>query len=94
MRKRCGIYLRVSTDEQRNNGFSINHQLKNLQEYADKHKYNIIDVYNDAGYSGKDLMRPNMQQLLNDIKSSKLDVLLAIKVDRLTRNGSVFKKNI
>lgn len=87
MRKRCGIYLRVSTDEQRDNGFSIDHQLRNLQEYADKHEYDVIDVYNDAGYSGKDLMRPNMQRLLNDIKSNKLDVLLAIKVDRLTRNG-------
>lgn len=87
MRKRCGIYLRVSTDEQRDNGFSIDHQLRNLQEYADKHEYDVIDVYNDAGHSGKDLMRPNMQRLLNDIKSNKLDVLLAIKVDRLTRNG-------
>lgn len=87
MRKRCGIYLRVSTDEQRDNGFSIDHQLRNLQEYADKHEYDVIDVYNDAGHSGKDLMRPNMQRLLNDIKSNKIDVLLAIKVDRLTRNG-------
>lgn len=87
LRKRCGIFLRVSTDEQRYNGFSIDHQLRNLQEYADKYEYDVIDVYNDAGYSGKDLMRPNMQRLLNDIKSNKLDVLLAIKVDRLTRNG-------
>ncbi|NLC96652.1 MAG: recombinase family protein [Erysipelotrichaceae bacterium] len=87
LRKRCGIYLRVSTDEQRDNGFSIDNQLRNLQDYASKHEYDIIDVYNDAGYSGKDLMRPNMQRLLNDIKSNKIDVLLAIKVDRLTRNG-------
>ena len=55
---RCGFYVRVSTDEQRDNG-----------------------------YSGKDLMRPEMQRLIKDIKMNKLDKLIAIKVDRLTRNN-------
>ena len=47
----------------------------------------LVDVYNDAGHSGKDLMRPEMQRLLADIKSKKIDKLIAIKVDRLTRNN-------
>ena len=84
---RCGIYVRVSTDDQRDNGYSINSQLRMIKEYCEKNEYDIVDVYNDAGHSGKDLMRPEMQRLLKDIKSKKIDKLVAIKVDRLTRNN-------
>ena len=84
---RCGVYVRVSTDDQRDNGYSIDSQLRMIKEYCDKNEYDIIDVYNDAGHSGKDLMRPEMQRLLKDIKSKKIDKLIAIKVDRLTRNN-------
>ena len=84
---RCGIYVRVSTDDQRDNGYSIDSQLRMIKEYCEKNDYNIVDVYNDAGHSGKDLMRPEMQRLLADIKSKKIDKLIAIKVDRLTRNN-------
>ena len=84
---RCGVYVRVSTDDQRDNGYSIDSQLRMIKEYCEKNEYDIVDVYNDAGYSGKDLMRPEMQRLLKDIKSKKIDKLVAIKVDRLTRNN-------
>ena len=84
---RCGIYVRVSTDDQRDNGYSIDSQLRMIKEYCKKNDYNIADVYNDAGHSGKYLMRPEMQRLLADIKSKKIDKLIAIKVDRLTRNN-------
>ena len=84
---RCGIYVRVSTDEQRDNGYSIDSQLRMIKEYCEKNGYDIVDVYNDAGHSGKDLMRPEMQRLLKDIKSHKIEKLVAIKVDRLTRNN-------
>jgi len=87
MSKRTGIYVRVSTDDQRDNGHSIDSQLRMLKEHCEKQNYDIIDIYNDAGHSGKDLMRPEMQRLLKDIKSKKLDILLAIKVDRITRNN-------
>ena len=80
---RCGVYVRVSTEDQRDNGYSIDSQLRMIKEYCEKNNYDIIDVYNDAGHSGKDLMRPAMQRLLKDIKSHKIE----IKVDRLTRNN-------
>ena len=70
---RCGIYVRVSTDDQRDNGYSIDSQLRMIKEYCEKNEYDIVDVYNDAGYSGKDLMRPEMQRLLKDIKSKKIE---------------------
>ena len=84
---RCGVYVRVSTDDQRDNGYSIDSQLRMIKEYCEKNEYDIVDVYNDDGHSGKDLMRPEMQRLLKDIKSKKIDKLVAIKVDRLTRNN-------
>lgn len=84
---RTGIYVRVSTDDQKENGFSIDSQLRMLKEYCDKNNYDIIGVYDDGGYSGKTLMRPAMQQLLKDIKDHKLDRLVAVKTDRLSRSN-------
>jgi site-specific DNA recombinase len=84
---RAGIYVRVSTDEQRDYGYSIDNQIRNLEEYCHKNDYEIIGIYNDAGHSGKDLFRPAMQKILEDIKNGKINRLVAIKVDRLTRNG-------
>ena len=84
---RCGVYVRVSTDDQRDNGYSIDSQLRMIKEYCEKNEYDIVEVYNDAGHSGKDLMRPEMQRLLKDIEDGKIDILLAIKTDRLTRDG-------
>ena len=75
---RCGVYVRVSTDDQRDNGYSIDSQLRMIKEYCEKNDYDIVDIYNDAGHSGKDLMRPEMQRLLKDIKSKKIDKLVAI----------------
>ena len=84
---RCGVYVRVSTEDQRDNGYSIDSQLRMIKEYCEKNNYDIVDVYNDAGHSGKDLMRPEMQRLLKDIKSHRVETIVAIKVDRLTRNN-------
>ena len=63
---RVGGYVRVSTDEQKENGYSIDAQLRMINDHCKKNNYSIVDIYNDAGHSGKDLMRPAMQRLLND----------------------------
>ena len=75
MNNKVAIYVRVSTDEQRDNGYSLDSQLRMLKEYADKNNYNIVGIYNDAGYSGKNLMRPEMQRLLKDIEDGKIYLL-------------------
>ena len=72
---RCGVYVRVSTENQRDNGYSIDSQLRMIKEYCEKNNYDIVDIYNDAGHSGKDLMRPEMQRLLKDIKSHKIETI-------------------
>ena len=84
---RCAVYVRVSTDDQKDNGYSIDSQLRMIKEYCEKHNDDIVDVYNDAGHSGKDLRRPEMQRMLDDVKSGKIEKIVAIKVDRLTRNN-------
>ena len=84
---RTGIYVRVSTDDQKENGFSIDSQLRMLKDYCEKNNYDIIGVYDDGGYSGKTLMRPAMQKLLKDIEDHKLDRLVAVKTDRLSRSN-------
>ena len=87
MSLRTAIYVRVSTDDQRDSGYSIDSQIRELTNYCKNKKYDIIDIYNDAGYSGKNMNRPNIQRLLNDIKRGCIDIVLAVKVDRLTRSN-------
>ena len=60
---RCGIYVRVSTDDQRDNGYSIDSQLRMIKEYCEKNEYNIVDIYNDAGHSGKDIIEQKLKKI-------------------------------
>ena len=60
MSKRTAVYVRVNTDEQRDNGYSIDSQIRMIKEYCEKNEYLIVDIYNDAGHSGKDLIRPQI----------------------------------
>ena len=82
-----GIYLRVSTDEQRDKGHSIAAQLAKseaiIKEQFDNDNFTI---YNDAGYSAKNLNRPNMKQLIIDITEQKIDTLIFYSLDRISRN--------
>lgn len=87
MNLKAGIYVRVSTEEQRDYGYSIDGQIRELKDYCKRKNYVIVDIYNDAGHSAKDLKRPNMERMLDDIEKSVIDVVVAIKVDRLTREG-------
>ena len=89
---RCGIYVRVSTDEQRDNGYSIDSQLRMIKEYCEKNEYSIVGVYNDAGYSGKNINRPQFTQLLEDIKSGLIDKVIAYRLDRISRSIADFSQ--
>lgn len=78
-----GIYVRVSTAEQVE-GYSIGEQIERLSKYAEAHGWTIAKVYNDAGFSGGNLNRPALQDLIHDIDS--LDGVLVYKLDRLSRS--------
>ncbi len=82
-----GIYVRVSTDEQALNGFSIRAQIDKLKMFCQIKEWKIYDVYSDEGISGKTICeRPQLLRLINDIKSNKVQNVLVYKIDRLTRS--------
>ena len=83
---KAAIYVRVSTDDQAREGFSIEAQKRNLTKYAIEHDLEIYDYYVDDGYSAKDLNRPHLQEMLRDIKDNKINVVIVWALDRLTRD--------
>ena len=84
--KIAGIYIRVSTEDQAREGFSLGEQKARLEEFCKFKRYEIYKVYEDAGISAKNDKRPAYQELMNDVKSHKINVIVAFKLDRLTRS--------
>jgi len=81
------IYVRVSTDEQAQEGFSIRGQTEKLKAYALLKEWDIYNIYSDEGISGKNIVdRPAINRLIEDIKKGNVDNVLVFKVDRLTRS--------
>ncbi|MFD1776707.1 recombinase family protein [Paenibacillus rhizophilus] len=85
---KAAIYIRVSTDEQANEGFSIDAQKRRLLAYADSQDWEVTEVYIDDGWSAKDLKRPEMQRMIGDVKQKLFDVVLVYKLDRMTRSSN------
>lgn len=83
--KRCALYIRVSTDRQVD-GNSLTTQKKQLMRHARSRGYPVADVYVDAGLSGKDMNRPELQRLLSDAREGRFDIVLVWKVDRISRS--------
>jgi len=90
--KQCAIYTRVSTDLQAEKEFSsCESQEEKIQSFIQsQNNWQIFRVYSDAGYSGANLNRPALQELLEDVKQKKIDIVLAYKIDRLTRSPKDF----
>ncbi len=86
MKKIAGIYKRVGTLDQTREGFSLSEQEKRLTEFCNFKGYEIYKVYIDEGISAKDDKRPAYQEMLQDMRDSKINVIVAFKLDRLTRS--------
>ncbi len=84
--KKVAIYVRVSTQEQAEHGYSIEAQIDKLRKYCEAKDWIISEEYIDAGYSGAKLDRPAMQKLMRDAQSNKMDMVLVYKLDRLSRS--------
>ena len=81
------IYVRVSTEEQAQEGYSIRGQTEKLKQYALLKDWEIYNVYSDEGISGKNIVdRPAINRLIDDIRVGKVNNVLVFKVDRLTRS--------
>jgi len=84
-----GIYVRVSTEEQAKEGYSIRAQEQKLKDYARVKDWQIYDVYIDEGISGKNISaRPEINRLITDIQNGAVKNVLVFKIDRLTRSTS------
>lgn len=79
----CG-YIRVSTDLQAEKGYSIGEQEERLKAYCTAKGWNLIKIYADPGFSGGDMERPALQEMIRDIKA--YDIVLVNKLDRLSRS--------
>ena len=86
-RKVAGIYIRVSTEDQAREGFSLGEQEEKLKQLCDYKGYEVYKVYCDAGISAKDMEhRPKFQEMLKDMKDGKINYIVAYKLDRVTRS--------
>ena len=86
-RKVAGIYIRVSTEDQAREGFSLGEQEEKLRKLCELKDYNIYKIYKDAGISAKDMEhRPAFQQMLADMRAGKINYIVGYKLDRVTRS--------
>ena len=86
-KKLCGIYMRVSTEDQAREGFSLPEQKERLEAYCKFNDYKIVEYYTDAGISAKTgNFRPEYDRMLEDGKQGKINMIIALKLDRITRS--------
>lgn len=79
--------MRVSTEDQAREGFSLPEQKERLETYCKFKDYEIVDYYEDAGISAKTgNFRPEFERLKEDIKSKKINTVISLKLDRFTRS--------
>ncbi len=93
-KKIAGIYIRVSTEDQAREGFSLGEQKEKLENLCKYRNYKIYKIYEDAGISAKDTNRPAFKEMIEDMKSKKINVIVSYKLDRLTRSVADLEKFI
>ena len=94
-KKIVGIYIRVSTEDQAREGFSLPEQEKRLRAMCEYKGYEIYKIYKDAGISAKTgNTRPAFEELLQDIRDKKCNTIVVLKLDRLTRSVFDWEKII
>lgn len=86
--ERVAAYVRVSHQEQKLHGLSLDAQKMKLTEYAEKNNMRIVEWYVDEGVSGRKLIRkrPELQRMIQDAEQGKFDRIIFIKLDRFFRS--------
>lgn len=85
---RAALYVRVSTEDQAKEGFSLDAQTKRLEAYCKVRNWTVSDIYRDEGQSGRKIDRPEYKRMMEE--SDEWDVLLVLKMDRIHRNSVNF----
>ena len=78
-------YRRVSTEEQATEGVSLDAQGMRFEAYCTVKEWPVPEIVTDAGVSAKSLDRPGLNYVLSEVKRKRVDILLILKLDRLTR---------
>ena len=91
-KKKSAIYIRVSTEDQAREGFSLGEQKEKLQDLCKYKGYEIYKVYEDAGISAKNMERPAFQEMMSDMRSGKINIIISYKLDRITRSVQDLEK--
>lgn len=84
MQKRAALYVRVSTEAQAEEGYSIDEQLIRLRAYCKAQDWVVAGVYQDPGFSGSSLERPGIRALMG--AAADYDVVAVYRLDRLSRS--------
>ena len=89
---RCAVYTRVSTDNQAEVEFnSCEAQEAKIKSFiSSQENMEIFKVYSDAGFTGANVNRPALNELLSDIEQNKINLVISYKIDRLTRSPKDF----
>lgn len=83
---KVGLYVRVSTQEQADEGYSVQEQTERLKKYCEAMNWIVYKVYTDPGYSGGNIDRPGFQTMIDDVKAGKIDKVVVYKLDHLSRS--------
>ena len=83
---RVALYVRVSSQEQADEGYSIGEQTERLKKYAEAMGWEIYKIYVDPGYSGGNMDRPGLDEMIKDVEAGKIDTVVVYKLDRLSRS--------
>jgi len=82
---KAGAYIRVSTDEQAESGYSLQLQRERITAQIAAKGWGLFKVYEDGGQSGGKLDRPALQEMLSDIDAGNIQAVVIFKLDRLSR---------
>lgn len=84
--KKAAIYIRVSTEGQRDEGYSIEAQTEMLRAYCISKQIKNYEFFIDGGFTGSNIERPEMQRLIREVKEGKISHVIVYKLDRLSRS--------
>ncbi len=80
--KKVAVYVRVSTKDQ-----SVDMQVSDLERYSRERGFNVFGIYKDNGISGTKDNRPGLNQLMDDARKRKFDMVLVWRFDRWARSS-------
>lgn len=84
--KRACAYIRVSTEKQDMDGYSLEEQERLCKATIESKEYEYVKTFSDPGVSGKTMQRPGLQAMIQAIVKKEIDAVVILKLDRLSRS--------